>query len=77
MRGCILCGDAGAAGECVKGNSFTEEDLADGAADSGAVVDGSEGGAFGYMPFHPGRYGKLRVHVGCRHKGRHTCSQVV
>lgn len=33
-------GDTGAAGEDVKSDALTEEDLADWAADGGAVVDG-------------------------------------
>ena len=40
VKGCILCGNAGASGQSVEGNSLAEEDLADGAADCGAVVDG-------------------------------------
>ena len=75
-RDCILCGDAGAAGECIEGNSLTEEDLAHWAADCGAVVDGSEGGAFAYMPLHSGGYGKLGVQVRVAHRGQLTCSQV-
>ena len=41
-QGSVLGGDSRAAGECVQGNSFAKEDFADGTADCGAVVDGTE-----------------------------------
>lgn len=49
-----LASDAGAAGEDVQGDALAEEDLADGAADGGAVLDWGEGVAFFDVPFDSG-----------------------
>lgn len=52
-HGGALGRDTGAAGQDVESDALAEEDLADWAADGGAVVDGVEGEGFAFfdMPF--------------------------
>lgn len=49
----LLCRYTRASGQRVQGDSFPEEDFADGTADGSAVFDGLEALAFTDMPFDP------------------------
>lgn len=51
-KGGTLGCDAGAAGEDVEGDALAEEDLADGAADGGAMLDRVDGFTFLDVPFN-------------------------
>lgn len=50
--GFLLCCYAGTSCEGVEGDTLAEEEIPDGAADGGAVLDGFEGVAFSDVPFY-------------------------